>query len=189
MAKYRAIFFGISTLITSTHWALADPSGTINKFMNEPVSLFSYGIDKLNTKMENFATSSLYRVDGTVGAYNSGGATFDWDRNKITLFITRFTKDNEEPEKLEDECKYSINTLRTLGNVDPSKGSPYGTVKRSNYAWDFFPSGYALKTLTDDDANNLDSLITLQVKILNLKTFKQLVCSAPLFGTGYSVEK
>lgn len=177
-------------VVAQTRLAQADPGDIVKKFINEPVSLFSLGIDKLRDRMDGLAKTSMFMVDGKPVPYSSGGANYDWDKNQINLFITRYTQADEDPPQLETECKESINRMRLVAGVNVDTGKPFGGGDSSSFfSADFFPSGYSMKNLTDEDARNFDAIINLQVRIQNLSKITHLLCSAPLLGTGYSVEK
>jgi hypothetical protein len=168
--------------------ASADPGATVSKFMDTPASLFSLGLDKLSNRANAISTSGVFVIDGMTGAnYSSGGASFDWDTSRITVFITRFTKPDVEPNKLEDECMTSVKTMRYMAYVPETGILPKETF--SDFAQNFFPTGYSLKKLTVDDGKAIDAMITLKIQIFNMANGTKLICTAPLLGTGYSVEK
>jgi hypothetical protein len=166
----------------------ADPGATVNRLMDTPVSLFSAGLDKLSIRLDNLSKSGIFVIDGSIGGnYSFGGATFDWDTSKITTYITRYTKPEVDPTLLEEECKNSIQALRSMAGLNTD-----GTLAKdlySEFTSSFFPTGYSLKKLTVEDGKTIDAMITLKVQILNYSKKSKLVCNAPLLGTGYSVEK
>jgi hypothetical protein len=185
--RSQILHFSIFMTITAAG-AKADPGAIVNKFMDTPASLFSLGLDKLSNRANAISNSGVFTIDGLVGAnYSSGGATFDWDTSRITVFITRYTKAEVDPKNLEDECMASVKTMRYMAYVPET-----GTLSKdvfSDFAQNFFPTGYSLKKLTVDDGKAIDSMITLKIQIFNFAKGTKLICTAPLLGTGYSVEK
>jgi hypothetical protein len=184
MLSIGLIFFTFGNLAN----AFADPGATVSKLMDTPVSLFSYGLDKIDDRLDGWAKSQIFIIDGVVGAsYGYGGASFDWDTSKITAYIGRNTKPEADLGLLEEECKNTIQALRSMSGLNSEgKISSGGVSYLSN---DFFPTGYSLKKFSSDDGKTIDAMITLKVMILNYSKSTRLVCTAPLLGTGYSVEK
>ena len=62
-------------------------------------------------------------------------------------------------------------------------------MKYSYFASQFFPSGYNLSYLSEEDGKTLDALMSIEVSIRPRSSKMGLTCTAPLLGTGYSVEK
>ena len=189
MTSFIAAFLGVLIFLMSGQMAVADPSGTIQRFMNTPVSHFSYGMERLNTWMAEVAKDGVYLNSKQI-FYNVGGASFDWNKNHITLSMVRFRSLQEDDSaNLEEECKAAIDEIRRQGGIFEGQLATGMNMKYSYFASQFFPSGYGLSYLSEEDGKTLDALMSIEVSIRPRSSKMGLTCTAPLLGTGYSVEK
>jgi hypothetical protein len=67
----------LTACIGSLH---AEPTPTVNALMNQNVSLFSYGLQRLDARLDR-----VFEKDG-----GFAGVKYDWDRNRITLSYLNF---------------------------------------------------------------------------------------------------
>ena len=114
--------------------AMADPSGTISKLMNEPVSLFSYGLNRLSDDLNSFAHDIL---KGSEVKNAFAHTTFDWATSHINLYVTILLENDEEPERLERRCEQTIDLVRPRGGI------------RSDGIRLSLPLGFRVKVLPD----------------------------------------
>ena len=168
--------------------AIADPSDTVLKFMGQPVSLFSSGMDKLAEEMDEIASTLKLEYEWRD---TDGKVEFDWATSQIRLGVILYT--DNDPSKLEDQCKTAIERVRTVGGLNVETGkpddNPLAPSPFSHYATLFLPTGYNLKSMSVEDAKALDALMLITVSIISLNDdTKKLVCTAPLLGTKYTVE-
>jgi hypothetical protein len=80
--------------------ANADPSGLILKLMNTEVTMFSYGMDKL----QSFVASNMKKNW-------IGGANYDWSSNQINIYMNKFGSEcKNEADCLGEVKKYIADT-------------------------------------------------------------------------------
>lgn len=157
----------------------ADPSGTVNKFMDTPASLFSIGMMRVDEEV----SKSVRDMKANTGERYYGSASFDWDKNQIILDVKRYAIKGDQPD-FDAECKEVVENVRMGGMV--MDGKPIRG-EASYYSALFLPVGYSIGAITEDDAKNLDQLSVIHFSIFSPKY--PMKCSAPLIGTGYSIEK
>jgi hypothetical protein len=82
-----AIFFLLAGI------AAAEPDSMVNYLMNEPYTLFDFGMRRINEDLHKYPIPNSERE-----AYKT--ARYNWDRNRIEVVLVLMeTKDSEEAEK------------------------------------------------------------------------------------------
>ena len=94
----------------------ADPSVTIRKLMNEPLTMFDWGLYQLN---EYFKTYPFDDLDLVRAGKNEKGRTidsevsYDWDRNRLIIkFYIRTSKQESEKYSAKDLCSNVTEKIR-----------------------------------------------------------------------------
>lgn len=159
--------------------AVADPSATVTKLMNTPTSLFSFGLYQVEQAMQDMA-SGLHDIDS--GTFY-GHANYKWANNRIYLRVDNMTVSEDKADGFEKRCAYVVGKVREYGMVRDGKPIIDGG---SRFASLFWPVGYSVNSLPDDEMRNIDEMI----EISYIEVTKDLQeCTAPLLGTGYSIQK
>ena len=78
-------------LIVIPLMAHAEPTKTINWLMNEPISLFDWGIYKTDKKLAELKIAS----SAFTAEFFAGSAAYDWDANRIRLRVLLYGKGTE----------------------------------------------------------------------------------------------
>lgn len=160
----------------------AEPSPNVTMLMNEPVSQFSIGMYRLRMAVEAEYGHGTKRFDFGEpvegGSSFTANASYDWDRNRIVIEIDSLNL-SVDPE---EECAHVVNVIRWDGRPEPH------TPKKSSFAQHFLPDGYPSAKL-EDAAKELDQII--EIKYVNMAILREVpfTCTAPLIGTGYTIQK
>jgi hypothetical protein len=181
---------GVSLLVTAA-WlgpAVAEPGPNVSKLMNEPVSLFSFGLYRLGETVFNLFDSRYPRplaapLSGEQ-AYSTS-VSYDWDANRILIRMMQF---EERPAgwDLEEECQQVFSTARSAAFINIETGEPRAESGASWFADHFTPIGYGTKDLPDDITVQIDQIIEL---IFQVGVERPFICRAPLVGTGYAIQR
>jgi hypothetical protein len=142
----------------------SEPGPMVTYLMNQPTSLFSFGMLRLDQAMTNFATRN--------GGY--GWSTYDWDANRITLtFITVEAADVDN-----DSCRDMLNKIRLTAGIDGRNGKPL-LGDASVFSGLFAQMGFQKKTDPKELHQELDRIIDVTVSLKKRDT-GQLSCEGPL---------
>lgn len=181
----------VAFLLQGQH-CFAEPSGTINKLMNEPINYFEYGMDQLSRYSEEIA-KDVYSNRNTgeiVQGLYVGRAEFDWNNSQIIISLSRFTYLGEDPLLFEGECSRVIDVVRKSGGIDFSTNRISQSQIYSNFARLFIPKSHSLGSLpTEEIGKTLDTSISIKVRIQNPENAKRLICTGTFIGTGYAIQK
>lgn len=155
--------------------AHTEPSPSVNKLMNTPVSLFHNGLLQLQAKIKKAETSPL----------ESTNAIYDWDENRITIYFVKFY-DTLDSETFKKDCKIYMERIRSHGAVFNGKPNAMG---RSDYAALFLPPfSYTIPSL-GNAGEELDKLINIQFRGTDVAKLQEYNCFGPLLGTDFSVKE
>ena len=92
MKKWRAAL-GALALLGWVPIVCAEPTPLVSKFMNEPVSLFSLGMYRLNANVSDNAKNA---------GFSFGTAVYDWPSNQIQITAGAFFPTSELVQKCSD---------------------------------------------------------------------------------------
>lgn len=152
--------------------ARSEPNPTTNYLMDEPISMFTYGMDKIDRSLRNAVKDT--------GIFTN--AAYNWDQDRIYLNATCFQCETPATEKSCAEIITKIRNSACIANGKPVFGN------HSCYSAEFAQNGYSKKTRPKDVETSMDQKFIIQVTFSNSDIGK-LQCEAPLIGTGYSVKK
>ena len=88
----------------------------------------------------------------------------------------------------DDACTQAMTALRMFGGIDPTTGKLPDGMDSSGLAIAFAPSGSPVKNPPADYAATLDASFKLRFNGFKADG-SSYRCTAPLFGTGYTVAK
>lgn len=163
----------------------AEPGPRVQMLIDKPASMFSFGMYRLDQSFEDQfgygAARSNFKAP-LFGPMSYGTAVhYDWSGNRITLWLLRFAATPADWDG-DEECRQAINEVRQRGLIDPATGSPQQGTPSSYWGQMFQPIGYGTEAL-EGIAEAMDEIIQVKVQT------PELLCSAPLLGTSYAVEK
>ena len=168
MRAFLLVVVLVPLIVTS---GLSAPTASIRKLMNSNVSVFSFGLYRIE--------EHLLKIGEKDEISNSYVVTYEWDENKIRIQEVIFAG----LDKTRENCRGRIDKLRRSANVDPSTGDYiYEGQSRSVWAGFFLPIGYTEKEL-DNIASQLDKIIVIYVQIGMGKT--PMLCSGDLVSKLY----
>jgi hypothetical protein len=148
----------------------ADPGPIVSDLIAHPVSLFSFGLYRLQ--------QGIYQIQTDYFALRE--AFYKWDTNRIVINIEVIGK----LDASKANCKKVVNDFRLAGAVDPDKGKLLGQEKQSIYAAFFDDIGFARKNRPKDALSKLDALIEIKVAIISKEggkdQTKTVECQGPL---------
>lgn len=170
----RLVKISSTIFICSSMSVLAEPSPTVYKLINKPVSLFSFGLIRAAEQIEDdFAKNAGYR----------SLVTYDWDRNRIDIKLYKDVEDASR-ENVIIECRTAIEALREWSYIREGKVW-LGDNSRLSY---FFTSyGYTNSDL-EGATQEIDKIINLSLMVI-YGGDRVGSCTAPLLGTGYSIDE
>ena len=131
--------------------ANAEPGPVGQWLMNEPASLWTIGMMRLELYIEGW--TGLHPL---VNYYR--GAEYRWDENRINIYAYSF-----EQKYSKEKCAELISELRDSGLV--RDGRVIGDLENSTYADYFGQIGYQSKTIPKDYHKRLDEIIKVEVRL------------------------
>ena len=142
----------------------AEPTGLINKLMKTELSIFSYGLDKLDSYVEKQGDSGWFK-----------GAHYDWDKNEIIITYTSFDKSicNTENSCFEKLKKFDSSYYKWLCISTDDNGSCDIVDVVANQ---FNPRGFVIKNFyngknSEDAAKDIKNIVVIKGKILKDKGY------------------
>ena len=132
--------------------AFADPGPIGDYLMNQKVSIFSFGMLRLNMELQ--------RLQEQLGGGGFMSPHYDWDKNRIKI-VGVF----EEQALTKEQCKYFIGYIKSRAGINPDTGKLV-LGDGSMYASLFSDIGFELKSKPENIDARLDEIITVQVNLL-----------------------
>lgn len=163
---FAALIFGAFSFEAN-----AGPDATINHLMDDSVSMLDFGILRMNL---------------TLKEKDLGGATYLWDENRIVISHILTLKYFGDHEAAENACAEWVKNVRRVAWIDTETGKP--TFSTSWFATYFSHNGFKRLSAPQDLDENLDKIFQLKC-IAFTEDGQALTVTAPLIGTGYSLEK
>jgi hypothetical protein len=159
-------FVLIGSLFFLTSDSTAEPSRKVKWLMNEPVSLFTLGMQNINNKLQQIGFEDVQI-----------SSAYEWSENKIIISAII-------PEKgTEKKCKKTIDAIRKMGYVDPKTGELGRTSIMkldilSAYSEGFIQAGNTTKNTPKGIGKEIDRMIS----IIAMYTSNYAICSGPLLS-------
>lgn len=172
MSTLKTMFVAGLVIICSAVDAYAEPSPTVSKLMNTPVSAFTFGMYQIRETMREYR-ETLQEADPGVTV---SGAIYQWEENVVQLTVA--SSSDYDDKTFEEKCQKIFETVRfSSGVVNGEK-----IVGRLVYGSFFFPFDYESKG-DREDQKKLDNMFVISYSAKDKK------CTGKLMGTGYSVAK
>lgn len=171
----RLIAAALIGVVSATQASFAEPSPTTTFLMKEPVSAFSYGLDKIDKHLEKAFSGTLVPITSVY---------YDWDLDRIILKINCFSNCGGYTAN-EIDCATMVEKVRNWGCVYNGKGRQDGT---SCFSTNFRHGGYTTLNRPRDVEQTMDQKFVIRIHFSNASESK-LYCEAPLIGTNYSIVK
>lgn len=161
--------------------AQAEPGPSVRLLMNRPVSLFSWGLYRLDLEIERtFGRTSggfEFRAPLTGRKTYPTSVVYDWAKNRIIIRLYSAKRS----DNAEEECKQLLESIRSMSSI--SSDLPH-----SFFAQFFMPKGFERDEL-NAAAVEIDKLFEFVFETTRGRLKKDdFRCSAPLAGFGYSGE-
>ena len=145
-----------------------EPTPTVSWLMNEPVSMWDWGLMRLENSLraERSLSNFSVRVD------------YQWDANIIRILVN----DTLEPEndwgreKIVDYGKQVANSIRESLYVNTQTGKPYGSGE-SFLEINFFHMGFERHSRPDNMGKELDAITEIRVHIMFYENDEQVTMS------------
>lgn len=146
----------------------AEPGPTATKLMNEPVTVFHYGINRLSDKLD------------AEFEQHPSNVFYDWQKNRIiiTFYLRKAGEEEAEKVGIDEACRTFFTMIRQYAYLN-EKGEAYDK-EGSRMAQYFLPIGYTNNVL-EGIGKEIDQMIVVNFRVLKRNY------SAPLLGTGFSV--
>ena len=177
MTNARKCALAITIFFITIGVCMAEPASTVKYLMHKPVSLFDYGILRIEEDLK-FRAASMYKIKDQTPQYLS--VLYDYKSNKIIMYFL-YTIDKQNPGGIETRMKDIIKAMRaTFG--------PY-------YIGTFFGhQGYVLRQEPKKIGKDLAKIVEVRLYANSMPLSKPyLKCVAPLSGedvycTNYPIE-
>ena len=150
----------------------AEPGPIGRYLMSKEVSLFSFGLFRLDGYMKELETKQLAEF----------WAAYVWDENRIRLWAMSLHK---QVAATKDNCTNLMRAIRNHGLVDPT-GKPYLDVG-SKYSGFFQPIGYSEKNEPENLRQKMDQIFVVHVRIHD-KSGNKIYCKGPLLSNKVFIE-
>jgi len=172
-----------------TQTVYAEPSPSIRYLMNEPVTLFGYGLEKLEEQFRSRSVcNNIEEFDENSGC--SVFVTYDLDNNKLVFKLGMWIENMKNPgdvKYIREFMGVVVNRIRNFIGVHPISGETHGF----NLLEYFFKHrGFALKDWPKglgDELYNISEIeitcLTYDKGINSSKSIKRLECKTKLLGT------
>lgn len=153
----------------------AEPGPTTNRLMNEPISLWDWGMFRI----EQMRESATKVIKGVHKLDFIADSSYSWDNNEITIsfFHVNFNDSDTPPiEAKEEKCREIRHTaLQTLAPMyllaSPSQGNPQDKIelaaKLALEDWFSHPGGYQSSERGNDVGQRLARITYVEVRIFD----------------------
>lgn len=133
--------------------------------MDEPVSLFSFGLYRLETEL------MLRRSDLHIyGCFPVPSIEYDWDTNRIKIELLyfgcekeRYWPKNVTDEEIKENTKTAIKTTKGILNI--ADGKPILNYKNSKLCQMFSHIGYSTENVPKNICKELDAITRIVVEV------------------------
>ena len=181
----------VSVALLTAGPALAAGNATIDALQQTPVSLFTYGLSNLEDSIRDTIVRENPPPFATFAAPLSGKMAdivtviFAPDADTITVNLVKIDKlpDGATPDQA---CQQAMAALRMYAGLDPASGQLQAGMTSSLLASGFLANGSPVKAPADD-LTTLDK--AFQLRFNGQTEQARFTCSAPLFGTAYTLDK
>lgn len=154
--------------------ANAEPTRRISYLMNEPMTLFDWGLQQLTAAM-----NSVHLKDGPKLMIMTN---YDWDKNRIKISAYSF-ENSMTRTNAKKWCRETINAVRSHLLINPKTGEPL-LGDSSVLARYFAHDGFEKKNRPKGVGKELDDITEISgTFMLNSKSNKKVVCQGPLRST------
>lgn len=139
----------------------AEPDSTTLYLMNQNVTLFGFGLYRMEERIENY--KSPYGVRGSISV------SFDWSLNRIIIESLVAWKPGERKltaiEATKENCAAEVKAIRRAGGVDTRTGKPY--IRYSLFSMDFAAVDYFQRKGEPENLHKkIDNIIKIKVHVL-----------------------
>lgn len=123
LISFFVMFYVILVIVPIT---IAEPSSAVDYLMNEPVSMFDYGMQKLNDELQKQRDAlKVANLSPGLNAY------YKWDSNKIRISLLYIDEKSSHKEFSESRIKSDIKKVimhlkKVIFCVNPNTGAPAG---------------------------------------------------------------
>ena len=181
----------VSVALPTAGPALAAGNATIDALQQTPVSLFTYGLSNLEDSIRDTIVRENPPPFATFAAPLSGKMAdivtviYAPDADTITVNLVKIDKlsDGATPDQA---CQQAMAALRMYAGLDPASGQLQAGMTSSLLASGFLANGSPVKAPADD-LTTLDK--AFQLRFNGQTEQARFTCSAPLFGTAYTLDQ
>ena len=162
----------------------AEPGSIVQHLMNTNVSLFYYGLYRI----ENYFEIHKKEIDHLNGIVSVG---YDQALNRIIIY-SRTSSILKIDQVNKKNCSKEINSIKSIGGIDSNKGERIG--KGSIFSGYFSPTG---SIMDEEYKSQIDNIILIKVymssitgkKIIDGPVWKSISCEGPLASNEISYEE
>ena len=151
----------LSVLIVSPRsYGQTDQRDIVHRLMDEPVTLFDWGLANLDRDIARAANHTLPRTLGSMAGPPMTGVIYDWQTRKVTVFVSvALPKLRRTP----GECAAVFDAVV----VDLTRGGPGGTSAAGWYLLNAFkPAAHFWGDRFEDIGAKLLEVVNLEVQLL-----------------------
>ena len=186
LIQFQSLVF--ASILSGRGTGNCEPSPAFQTLINEPVSLFSFGMFQLNNE--------LHRAILEVGAMPElppdhqkfeAGVQYNWDKSQLTITIYDFRSEADKEQDPEQDCRPVLAAVRDFLMVDNKTGK--ARLKSSSLKDYFSPDGYSMTALNDKLFSELDANTVIAFHYTAPGVAGGFSCEGQLLDTGYSVKK
>jgi hypothetical protein len=171
------------TLAISGQAALAEPDKTVTSFMNEPISLFDWGILKADEHLNQSVSAEL-------GAYDArAGVRYDSSSNRIQIEVKGLLRagslnKQETLVTLNEVCRRFISVAKRHLQVDAETGKPTpGFGGHSSLGSNFrHPAGFTDSFMGVERWEGLDRISVVEGCAVDRDSAIAVVCTSTLLS-------
>jgi hypothetical protein len=110
MTRVKKIALATVIFFSTIGFCTAEPASTVKYLMNKPVSLFDYGILRMQEDLK-FRAASAYKIKHQAPSYLS--VLYDAKSNKIVMYLL-YTIYKKNVDEIENRMKDIVETMRAI---------------------------------------------------------------------------
>ncbi len=168
-----------ATLLLIAQLVFGEPTEKISWLMNEPLTLFEWGIFKLEQKLNKHVKhKEMPNLHFSVWYY--------WDRNRISIFGSSSHNEQKTEEEAKRLCKEIIYLVKHQFEINLQTGQPYEFFENSTLGVCFAHFGFKAVTRPEGIEKELDNITEIIAQVHTYpdgEDWKTIKCQAPLLGT------
>ncbi len=162
---HKHIYSSFLLVVLPMSLAWSQPSDQVRYLMDEPVSIFEWGLfmlkDGIRTTVPNLSQMRENIFIGNIIVTTN----YHWEQNRIAVRVIKQEPEIDELDELQTRCGEILRGLRAGMGIDPDTGQVYENRLNSHAIEYFTPRVFRRSDQPENLAGHLDSMLYFNVSV------------------------